>query len=444
MSNNLTINYLPVSFLKPNPQNPRKHSDRQIKLLAKSIKSFGFITPALVDKDNNVIAGHGRTLAARLLGMREVPTIRLDHLTEAQTKAFMIADNRLTELAVWDDQLLAEQLKMLSEQDLNFSIESTGFTVGEIDLRLEGLSIPEEGKEDLADKLPPFPTGQPVTSPGDLWLLDRHRLLCGNALESSDYRKLMNGTAAVMVFTDPPYNVKIDGHVSGLGAIHHREFSMASGEMSEVEFISFLTRACSLLARYSADGSIHYICMDWRHMAELLEAGRLAYTEMKNLCVWAKDNGGMGSFYRSQHELVFVFKHGRAAHRNNIDLGRHGRYRTNLWRYPGGNSFSRKTEEGNLLEVHPTVKPVAMVADALLDCSARNDIVLDPFIGSGTTLMAAERTGRICYAMELDPLYVDAVIRRWQVYTGGVARQAATERSFDDMASAMEVSHARQ
>ena len=445
MSNNLTINYLPVSFLKPNPHNPRKHNDRQIRLLAKSIRSLGFNVPVLIDQDSNVIAGHCRLLAARLLGMQEVPTIRLDYLTEAQAKAFLIADNHLTEIAVWDDQLLAEQLKILSEMDINFSIEATGFTMGEIDLRIEGLSAPEEGKEDPANKLPPFPTGQPVTSPGDLWLLDRHRLLCGNALESSDYHTLMNGTTAAMVFTDPPYNVKIDGHVSGLGSIRHREFSMGSGEMNETEFISFLTRACSLMARYSADGSIHYICMDWRHMAELLEAGRLAYTELKNLCVWAKDNGGMGSFYRSQHELVFVFKHGRAAHRNNVDLGRNGRYRTNVWRYGGANSFSRNnTDEGNLLEVHPTVKPVAMVADAILDCSARSDIVLDPFLGSGTTLMACERTGRICYAMELDPLYVHAAIQRWQIYTGSQAINTSTGCSFDEITSTMEVSHARQ
>ena len=444
MSSRLTITYLPVSALKPNPKNPRKHNDRQIRLLAKSIQAVGFNVPILVDQDGNVIAGHGRLLAAHQLGMYEVPTIRLDHLTEAQVTAFMIADNRLTEIAVWDDHVLAEQLKTLSEVDLDFDLEVTGFTMGEIDLRIEGLST-VEGKEDLADKLPPLPAGPPVTKPGDLWLLDdRHRLLCGNALEGADYRMLMNNAMAVMVFTDPPYNVKINGHVSGLGAIRHREFAMAAGEMSETEFIAFLTRACSLMARYSIDGSIHFLCMDWRHMAELLEAGRVAYTELKNLCVWAKDNAGMGTLYRSQHELIFVFKHGRAAHRNNVDLGRHGRYRTNVWRYGGINSFSRKTEEGNLMEIHPTVKPVAMVADAILDCSARGDIVLDPFLGSGTTLMAAERTGRCCYGMELDPLYVDTVIRRWQVYTGGLARHAATGCTFDEMASEMGASHAER
>ena len=445
MSSRLTITYVPVSALKPNPKNPRKHNNRQIRLLAKSIRAVGFNVPILVDQENHVIAGHGRLLAARLLGMQEVPTIRLDHLTQAQASAFMIADNRLTEIAIWDDTLLAEQLKILSEVDLDFSLEATGFTMGEIDLRIEGLSTDGEGKEDPADKLPPLPMGPPVTQPGDLWLFgDRHRILCGNALEGADYRRLMNSAAAVMVFTDPPYNVKIDGHVSGLGSIRHREFAMAIGEMSETEFISFLTRACSLMARYSIDGSIHFVCIDWRHMSELIEAGRLAYTELKNLCVWAKDNAGMGSLYRSQHELVFVFKHGRATHCNNVELGRHGRYRTNVWRYGGVNSFSRKTEEGNLMEIHPTVKPVAMVADAILDCSGRGDIVLDPFLGSGTTLMAAERTGRVCYGMELDPLYVDAVIRRWQVYTGGQARHAVSGCTFDEMASEMGASHAER
>ncbi|MGO9144728.1 MAG: site-specific DNA-methyltransferase [Desulfomonilia bacterium] len=443
MSTKLTIACLPISALKLNPKNPRKHTNRQIRQLAQSIQALGFNVPILLDRDNNVIAGHGRILAASQLGMREVPTIRLEHLTKEQATAFMIADNRLTEIAIWDDALLAEQLKILSEVDLDFSLEVTGFSMGEIDLRIEGLSS-AEGKDDPADKLPPLPMGAPVTQPGDLWLFgDRHRLLCGNALEGAYYRNLMNSALATVIFTDPPYNVKINGHVSGLGSIRHREFAMAVGEMNETEFISFLTRACSLMARFSIDGSIHFLCMDWRHMAELIEAGRLAYTELKNLCVWTKDNAGMGSLYRSQHELVFVFKHGRAPHRNNVDLGRNGRYRTNLWHYGGANSFSsRKTEEGNLLELHPTVKPVAMVADAILDCSGRGDIVLDPFLGSGTTLMAAERTGRSCYGMEIDPLYVDAVIRRWQIYTGGQVRHAVSGCTFDEMVSELEVFHA--
>lgn len=439
MSTNLTIRYLPVSSLNPDPKNPRKHSNRQIRLLANSIKAVGFNVPVLVDKNLNIIAGHGRIQAAQMLGLQEVPTIALEHITEAQARAFMIADNRLTEIATWDDQLLAEQLKTLADLDLDFGLEVTGFTMGEIDLRIEGLES-ADAKDDEADVLPSLPAGPPVTQPGDLWLLGNHRVLCGNALESAAYHTLMNGALATMVFTDAPYNIKVS-NISGLGAIKHREFAMASGEMNESEFVSFLTRACSLMARHSIDGSIHFQCMDWRNAWELLEAGRLAYTELKNICVWAKDNGGMGSLFRSQHELIFVFKHGKASHRNNVELGKNGRYRTNVWQYPGANSFARKTEEGNLLEMHPTVKPCAMVADAILDVSARGDIVLDPFLGSGTTLMAAERTGRICHGMELDPLYVDVIIRRWQKYTGGSAILAASGQSFDDLAAGVEVHH---
>ncbi len=436
----LSITYHSISELKPDPRNPRKHNNRQVRLLANSIKTLGFNVPVLVDASLNIIAGHGRILAAQMLGLQEVPTISLEHLTAEQAEAFKIADNRLCEIATWDDQLLGEQLKNLAALELDFGLEVTGFTMGEIDLRIEGLES-AEAKKDEADALPPTPAGPPVTQPGDMWLLGEHRILCSNALDAQSYRLLMEDKRAAMVFVDPPYNVKIDGHVSGLGAIQHREFAMASGEMTETEFVSFLTRTCALLARYSIDGSIHFVCMDWRHAWELLEAARLAYTELKNICIWVKDNGGMGSLYRSQQEMIFVFKHGKASHHNNVELGKNGRYRTNVWNYPGANSFARKTDEGNPLDMHPTVKPVAMVADAILDCSARGDIVLDSFLGSGTTLMAAERTGRVCYGMELDPLYVDTIIRRWQKYTGGVAIHAASGKLFDDLAAGAEVRH---
>ena len=284
--------------------------------------------------------------------------------------------------------------------------------------------------------------GPPISKIGDLWLLGRHRVLCGNALDPAAFAALMGEERAAMVFTDPPYNVPIDGHASGLGAIHHRPFPMASGEMDGAEFTAFLGQAFRNLAAFSVDGSLHYICMDWRHVEELLAAGRDVYGELKNLCVWVKDNAGMGSLYRSQHELVFVFKHGRNGHRNNVQLGQFGRNRSNVWQYPGANSFARCGEEGNLLALHPTVKPVAMVADAILDCSARGDIVLDAFLGSGTTVIAAERTGRRCYGLELDPAYVDTIIRRWQALTGGSARHAVSGRSFDDLAREAEAANA--
>src|SRR5262249_49445694 len=386
-----------------------------------------------------VVAGHGRVMACRELGWMEGPTIRLDHLNAAQAKAFMIADNRLTETSVWDDALLAENLKELSLLDLDFNLEATGFDVGEIDLRIAGLTTHGQGESDPADEVPAVNPAEPVSSAGDLWLLGRHRVYCGNSLEAAAYAALMQGQRAAMVFTDPPYNVKIDGHASGNGAVRHRDFPMASGEMDEAQFTTFLTNACKLLASHSGDGTIHFVCIDWRHMSELLAAGREVYTELKNVCVWAKHNAGMGSLYRGQHELVFVFKHGQAPHRNNIQLGQYGRPRSNVWTYPGANSFRQSTDEDNLLALHPTVKPVALVADAIMDCSAPGDVVLDAFLGSGSTLIAAERTRRCCYGLELDPLYVDVIIRRWQTVTGKKAKHATTGRSFDEFNSGTEM-----
>ena len=439
--NPLEVIYRRIDELKPDPANPRRHSKQQIRQIANSIKAFGFNAPILIDRDGNIIAGHGRWLACRELGWSEVPTLCLDHLTPAQARAFLIADNRLAEIASWDDQLLAQQLKELSLLVLDFNIEDIGFEMGEIDLRISSLEDPAATNDDLADLLPELPASAPISKIGDLWVLGRHRLLCGTALNSMAFAALMGEERAATVFTDPPYNVPIDGHVSGLGAIHHRPFPMASGEMDRSEFTAFLTRACRNLAAFSVDGSLHYLCMDWRHLEELLAAGREAYTELKNICVWVKDNGGMGSLYRSQHEFVFVFKHGRNGHRNNVLLGQFGRNRSNVWNHPGANSFARCGEEGNLLALHPTIKPVAMVADAILDCSARRDIVLDAFLGSGTTLIAAERTGRRCYGLELDPRYVDTIVRRWQALTGGNARHDASGRDFDDLAREAEAAN---
>jgi DNA modification methylase len=438
----LQVVYRPVSELKPDPANARRHSKKQVRQLVRSIETFGFNVPILIDRFDNVIAGHGRLLAAIELGIPEVPTVCLDHLSPAQARAFMIADNRLTEIASWDDKLLAEQLKELSLQGLDFDIEAIGFEMGEIDLRIASLEDFPDPANDPADIVPGHPAHPPLSKPGDLWLLGFHRVLCGNALDGEAVATLMDDKLASMVFTDPPYNVPIDGHASGLGAIHHRPFPMASGEMDKASFTALLSQAFRNLAAFSAEGSIHFICMDWRHIAELLAAGGDVYDELKNLCVWVKDNGGMGSLYRSQHELVFVFKLGHDGHHNNVQLGRFGRNRSNVWHYPGVNSFAQCGEEGNLLALHPTVKPVAMVADAIFDCSARNDIVLDPFLGSGTTVIAAERTGRRCYALELDPHYIDTAIRRWQTLTGHSACHAESGRSFDDLAREAEAADA--
>jgi DNA modification methylase len=425
--------YRPVSALKLDPHNPRVHSPRQIRQIARSIEAFGFNVPVLVNSELKLIAGHGRVLAAQQLGLTELPIISLDHLTDAQARAFLIADNKLTDNSIWDDQLLAQQLHDLSLLDLDFSLEATGFEMAEIDLRIEELTSESSTEDDPADAMLAAKTGPPVSRAGDLWMLGAHRVYCGSALDRNTYTVLMDGKGAALVFSDPPYNVPIDGNVCGRSTVYHREFAMAAGEMDSAEFITFLTRALSLCADHSEDGSLHYICMDWRHMAELLAAGREAYAELKNLCIWAKDNPGLGSFYRSQHELIFIFKHGRESHRNNIQLGKYGRNRGNVWRYPGMNCGARATDEGNLLALHPTVRPVALVADAILDCSARGDIVLDAFVGSGTTVIAAERTGRRCYGLEIDPLYVDTIVRRWQAYCGGRAVHAASGKSFAEL-----------
>ena len=424
----IAIAYRPISDLKLDPRNPRAHSRRQIRQIARSIKTFGFIVPVLVDRLLRVLAGHGRVLASRELGLSEVPVIMIEHLTEEQARAFLIADNRLTEISTWDDSLLAEQLNALSLANIDFDIEATGFDMGEIDFRIQGLEA-DTAEPDADDGLP-ADSGPPVTKAGDLWQLGRHRIYCGNALDEGSFATLMNGKRASMAFTDPPYNVRIQGNVSGLGKVKHAEFVMASGEMSEEQFTAFLTQAFKNMAAYSSAGSIHFACADWRHLAEYLAAGKAAFSELKNVCVWAKDCAGMGSMYRSQHEFIFVFKNGKASHRNNVQLGRFGRHRSNLWRYPGVNSFARSTEEGNLLALHPTVKPVAMVADAILDCSGRGEGVLDPFLGSGTTIIAAERTGRVAYGLELEPRYVDAAIRRWQTHTGERAQHAVSGKSF--------------
>jgi hypothetical protein len=432
----IAVVYRPIDQLKLDSNNPRLHSRKQVRKIARSVEQFGFVVPILTNADLKVIAGHGRVMAARMLDWGEVPTISLDHLSEAQARALLLAENRLAEEATWDKQLLGQQLNELAALDLDFSLELTGFEMGEIDLLIEGLNSTEV-KPDPADELP-VAHGPSVCRLGDLWRLAGHKIYCGSALNATDYAHLLGDEKAAMVMADPPYNVPIQGNVSGLGSIQHREFVMASGEMSKVEFTNFLTRVCSLFSLHSVEGSLHFIFMDWRHLEELLLAGGQTYGELKNLCVWVKDAPGMGSLYRSQHELVLVFKHGCEAHRNNVELGRYGRNRTNIWNYPSVSSFGRSGEEGKLLALHPTVKPVALIADAILDCSTRGDIVLDGFLGSGTTVIAAERTGRCCRGLELDPVYVDTTIRRWQAYTGESARHVASGQTFNEIAAAAE------
>ena len=419
----LTVTSLPIGSLKPYDWNARTHSAKQITQIAESIKAFGFNNPVLIDRAGGIIAGHGRVEAAKMLGHETVPCVRLDHLSDAQKRAYILADNKLAEKAGWDPEILKIELQHLTSLDLDFDVSVTGFEMPEIDVLLSD-AAPEC---DPADELPTIEPGPAITRLGDIWQIGPHRLICGDSTKADTYAHLLDGEHAQMIFTDPPYNVKIDGHVSGLGNIKHREFAMASGEMSTSEFTRFLADVFGNLAAHSIDGAVHFICMDWRHMSEVLAAATPVYSELKNLCVWAKTNGGMGSLYRSQHELVFVYKNGGAPHINNVELGKHGRYRTNVWSYAGANTFS-KTRGGDLA-MHPTVKPVALVADAILDCSKRKGIVLDAFGGSGTTLVAAERTGRRGYAIELDLHYCDVIVRRLEAITSCKATLIGTGES---------------
>jgi DNA modification methylase len=401
-----------LSDLKLDPHNPREHTGNQVRAIARSIEAFGFNAPILIDKNGQIVAGHGRYKAALLLGLAQIPVISLEHLSKAQAKAYMLADNKLTDRSSWDDEALALHLKELTDLALDFDIEATGFEPPEIDLRIQSLdTAPEDAADDFE-----IAAGPIVSKLGDLWFLDSHRLYCGSALDLVAFSAVCAGEKAGAAFTDPPYNVKIKGHASGKGKLPHREFPMASGELTEAAFTSFLQQALGHLSANCREGALIYSCMDWRHMREILAAAGGAGLDLLNLCVWAKNNGGMGPLYRSRHELVFVFKNGQEPHLNNVQLGRFGRNRSNVWNYPGANSFPQKKGSPRL-DLHPTAKPIALVADAILDCTKRGDIVLDAFVGSGTTILAAERTSRRCFGIDLDPRYVDTAIRRWQKFT---------------------------
>jgi DNA modification methylase len=426
----LSIEYQPLGRLKLRAANPRTHSDKQIDQIAKSIQRFGFTNPIIADDEDNIVAGEGRFKAAKQLGFCEVPLVRLSAMSDAEIRAYVIADNKLAENAGWDRNLLALELQYLSDLGLDdLDVTITGFELPEIDVLIGELSAANNSSAD--EVIEPAP-GPAVTRPGDIWQIGDHRLICGDSTKAETYRALLGDKRAQMVFSDPPYNVPIAGHVGGLGKIQHREFAMASGEMSDAEFTAFLSSVFAQLAFFSADGAIHFQCIDWRHIGEMLDAGNASYSELKNICVWSKANAGMGSFYRSQHELVCVFKSGNAPHINNIELGKYGRYRTNVWNYAGVNGFGETRSD---LELHPTVKPVAMVEDAIRDCSQRKGIVLDPFGGSGTTLVAAERTGRCGFAIELDPLYCDVSLRRLRSICGLQAVLQATGQKFEDVAT---------
>lgn len=406
----LAISLRLVAEIYPDPRNARTHSKAQIEQIAASIQEFGFTNPILITPAGLIIAGHGRLLAAKKLGLAEVPTIELNGLSDQQIRALRIADNKIALGAGWDLDLLRVEL---SELDLGgFDVSLTGFSTGEMDVFLTDAVDPDD------EVIPPVPV-EPRTRRGDIWAVGDHRIGCGDGRDLSFLRQVIGeGTRVDAAFLDPPYNVRISGHANARG--RHREFVMASGEMDDEEFRAFLSETLSACVRVSRDGAVHFICMDWRHMDDVSAVGNALYGNFLNLCIWNKSNAGMGSLYRSKHELVFVYSVGTAPHFNAVELGKHGRNRTNVWDYASVNSMAGSRRED--LALHPTVKPTAMVADALQDVTRRGETVLDVFLGSGTTLIAAERTGRKFRGLELDPGYVDVALARWSAMTGRTAQ----------------------
>lgn len=397
----------------------RKHGEAQIAALKTSLIRFGFVSPILVTGSGEIVAGEARVEAAKALGLTTAPAVRVEHLSAEEIRAYRIADNKLAESADWDNEALRLEIAELVELDI--SLDGLGFETGELDVLLEG----EQSGDEPAI---PAPYDVPVTRKGDVWRIGDHRLICGDALKSETYADLLGDMQVDAVFTDAPYNVKIDGNVCGSGGTRHREFVMASGEMSTAEFGQFLRSAHERLFEVLKPGGVAFSCMDWRSIRALIEAAEASRFELLNLAVWDKGTGGMGSLYRSQHEMVAVLKKPGAAHRNNVKLGRHGRNRTNVWSYLGCNTGG--VERDNL-SLHPTVKPVALVADAIRDVTDRNETVLDCFGGSGSTMVAAQETGRRARLVELDPSYCDVIIRRMAERFGLTAVHEASGENFE-------------
>ena len=431
--------HTPINHLKAYAHNNRTHTAKSVARLKGSIEQFGFVVPILATSRGEIIAGHGRLEAAKQLGLDHVPVVTADHLNEAEIRALRIADNKLSELSNWNEEALqielAELMDLSLAGELDFDLDITGFELPEIDIIIGGDGTPEETETaPMQDTSSP-----PVTQLGDVWRLGEHLIFCGNSLKAASFDAVLGKDQPRMIFTDPPYNVAVNGHVRSSEA-GHRDFAMASGEMSDGEFRSFLSDFIVYLFDRLMDGGIAMICMDWRHIEELIATGKSTGFDLVNLCVWNKTNGGMGSLYRSKHELVAIFKKPGASHINNVELGKHGRNRTNVWDYAGVNTFGAAREAD--LADHPTVKPTALVADAIMDVSQRGDSVLDCFGGSGATLLAAEQTGRKARLIELDPAYVDVAIRRWQEMTGQEAVHATKNETWSQRRSEfMEADH---
>jgi DNA modification methylase len=424
LHNELQMEYVHPGKLQDYRRQLRSLPESQVTKASNIITECGFVVPIVIGKDNVIIVGQPFVQAARNMNLDSIPVIRVEHLDENQERILRLAHDRITEEAEWNKESLAAELNELRLVIPDLTI--TGFNDDEISLTLDILPDNEPG-----DDIPELADGAAVVQKGDLFQLGEHRIYCGSALEEESYETLLGDEKVQMCFTDAPYNVKIDGHVGNSGKVQHDEFAMASGEMNTGEFTEFLAAVHKIMAKFSKDGAIIFSCMDWRHIPEITAAASAAGLTMLNLCVWAKNNGGMGSLYRSRHELVFVFKNGNSKHINNVELGKNGRYRTNVWEYDGVNSFGSRQDE---LKMHPTVKPLAMVMDAIKDCSRRGGIILDPFGGSGTTLIAAEKTERKARLIEIEPHYCDVTIRRWQELTGKDAIHVASGKTFNEIA----------
>jgi len=422
----LKIENIAIGEIHPYAKNAKNHPEKQIQQTAESIKHYGFNNPLILDENNEVIAGHGRLDAAKVIGLDTVPVIRLSHLTEVQKRAYRLADNKIASNGGWNEGLLRLEISELETicDDLDISI--TGFD----DIEIDVLMNPEQKDADpKVNNVPYISESEIVSKVGDIWNIGEHRIICGNALDDLVFEKLMQGKLADLIESDPPWNIPARA-IGGNGKIKHADFKMAAGEMSESEFTQFLIDNFKLCSKYSTKRALCYHWIDFRHISEIMSAGKQAYDSLINLCVWTKHNAGLGSFYRSQHELCFVFCNGKESHVNNVELGRHGRYRSNVWSYPGVGGFGKNKND---LKYHPTVKNFSMIKDLILDASSRGDLVLDTFLGSGTTLIAAHQAKRICYGIELEPLYIDTAIRRFKELFGIDAIRESDGKTYTEL-----------
>lgn len=412
----LRVEYLPIDALQPADRRVRKSTASQNAKVELSLRQFGVCSPILIDGDRRIVHGHVVWETARRLGLETIPAVRIGHLNQAERRALAIALNRLGETGEWDVEALKVEFDELIE--LEVDVIATGFDLAEVD----ALLLEDDADEPEADDVPMVSESQ-VSQLGDLWLMGEHRLLQGDARDREVYARLITeGQGVRLALTDVPFNVPIRGHCTGQA--HHREFAIAHGELSREEFDAFNKDWMRPASSVLVDGGLLATFIDWRSVDLILSAGRELGLDLLNIVVWAKSNAGQGSLWRSQHEMLPVFKKGGAPHVNHVELGRWGRYRSNVWTYPGASTLGSDAREG--LAVHPTVKPRALLEDALLDITNRGDVVLDCFLGSGSTLLAAEATGRVCRAIEIDGRYCDVALARWQQMTG---REAILEET---------------